>query len=55
LVYLVAGFVSERDLIPIFGSENLVIEVMSKRQPLTIEMIRDLHRYLGIPADVLLQ
>jgi HTH-type transcriptional regulator / antitoxin HigA len=46
---------SERDLIPIFGSENLVTEVMSKRQPLTLEMIRDLHHHLGIPADVLLQ
>jgi HTH-type transcriptional regulator / antitoxin HigA len=46
---------SESDLIPIFGSENLVKEVMSKRQPLTLEMIRTLHSHLGIPADVLLQ
>jgi HTH-type transcriptional regulator / antitoxin HigA len=46
---------SEQDLIPIFGSESLVTEVMSKRQPLTLKMIRDLHHHLGIPADVLLQ
>jgi HTH-type transcriptional regulator / antitoxin HigA len=46
---------SESDLIPIFGSENLVTEVMAKRQPLTLEMIGNLYRYLGIPADVLLQ
>ncbi|WP_373545298.1 DNA-binding protein [Chamaesiphon sp.] len=44
----------ELNLIPIFGSESLVTEVMSKRKPLTLEMIRNLYR-LGIPADVLLQ
>jgi HTH-type transcriptional regulator / antitoxin HigA len=46
---------SHRDLIPLIGSENLVAEVMSKRQPLTLEMIRAIHHHLGIPADVLLQ
>lgn len=46
---------SRQELIPIFGSETLVAEVMSKRQPLTLEMIRALHHHLGIPADVLLQ
>lgn len=46
---------TERELIPIFGSESLVAEVMAKRQPLTLEMMRALHRHLGIPADVLLQ
>ncbi len=46
---------NESDLVPIFGSESLVAEVMSKRQPLTLEIIRALHYHLGIPADVLLQ
>ena len=46
---------SELDLIPSFGSESLVTEVMSKCQPLSLEMIRALHSHLGIPADVLLQ
>ena len=46
---------TELDLVPIFGSESLVNEVMSKRQPLSLEMIRALHANLGIPADVLLQ
>jgi HTH-type transcriptional regulator / antitoxin HigA len=46
---------SHRDLIPLIGSESLVAEVMSKRQPLTLEMIRSIHHHLGIPADVLLQ
>ena len=43
------------DLVPIIGSEYLVAEVMSKRQPLTLDMIRSLHRHLDIPTDVLLQ
>jgi HTH-type transcriptional regulator / antitoxin HigA len=46
---------SNLDLIPLIGSESLVLEVMSKRQPLTLEMIRSIHHHLGIPADVLLQ
>lgn len=46
---------SPADLIPIIGSEQLVAEVMSKRQPLTLEMIRALHYQLDIPADLLLQ
>jgi HTH-type transcriptional regulator / antitoxin HigA len=46
---------SVADLIPIIGNEDLVTEVMSKRQPLTLEMIRALHNNLGIPADILLQ
>lgn len=43
------------DLIQIIGSESLVAEVMSKCQPLTLEMIRALHSHLGILADILLQ
>ena len=46
---------SKADLIPIIGSEYLVAEVMSKRQTLTLEMIRALHHQLDIPADILLQ
>jgi HTH-type transcriptional regulator / antitoxin HigA len=46
---------SNTDLIPLIGSESLVSAVMSKRQPLTLEMIRAIHLHLGIPADVLLQ
>jgi HTH-type transcriptional regulator / antitoxin HigA len=46
---------SNAELIPLIGSESLVAEVMSKRKPLTLEMIRAIHHQLGIPADVLLQ
>ena len=46
---------SRRDLIPYLGSRAKVSEVLSGKRPITMAMARALHRYLGIPADVLLQ
>ncbi len=46
---------SQRDLIPYIGSRSKVSEVLSRRRPLTVSMMRSLHKGLGIPADVLLQ
>lgn len=43
-----------RDLIPYIGSRARVSEVLSGKRPLTIGMIRSLHRGLGIPAASLL-
>ena len=37
------------------GSEEEVAEILNRKQALTLEMIRDLHQQLGIPADVLIQ
>ena len=45
----------QRDLIPYLGSRAKVSEVLSGKRPITMAMARALHRYLGIPADVLLQ
>jgi len=45
---------TDRDLEPYIGSSDKVEAVLSGRQPLTLRMIRALHRNLGIPADVLL-
>jgi HTH-type transcriptional regulator / antitoxin HigA len=45
---------SQRDLVPIIGSRSRVSEVLSRRRPLTLSMIRALHRRLNIPADSLL-
>jgi HTH-type transcriptional regulator/antitoxin HigA len=42
-----------RDLEPYIGSPSEVLEVLSGTQPLTLPMIRALHRHLGIPAEVL--
>lgn len=44
-----------RDLVPYIGSRSKVSEVLSRKRPLTLSMIRALHNGLGIPAKVLLQ
>jgi HTH-type transcriptional regulator/antitoxin HigA len=46
---------TSRDLVPLLGSRAKVSEVMSGKRGLTLQMIRALHRHLGIPAEVLLQ
>ena len=45
----------QRDLAPYIGSRSKVSEVLSRKRPLTLSMIRALHHGLGIPAQVLLQ
>ncbi|WP_298927366.1 transcriptional regulator [uncultured Ramlibacter sp.] len=42
-----------KDLEPMIGRSNRVYEVLSRKRPLTLSMIRRLHRGLGIPAEVL--
>ena len=42
------------DLVPYMGSLPKVSEVLARKRPLTLAMIRKLHQELGIPADVLL-
>lgn len=44
-----------RVLVPFVGSEELVIAVLERREPLTLEMIRKLRQGLGISADILIQ
>lgn len=43
-----------KDLVPYLGSRSRVSEVLAGKRPLTLAMIRSLHRGLGIPADSLL-
>ncbi len=43
-----------KDLEPIIGRPNRVYEVLSRKRPLTLAMIRRLHRSLGMPAEVLI-
>jgi HTH-type transcriptional regulator / antitoxin HigA len=49
-----AGLVSA-DLQPYLQSKSKVSEVMNRKRPLSLSMIRALHRGLQIPAEVLLQ
>ena len=44
-----------RDLDPFLGSSGRVSEVLNRRRPLTLAMIRRLEHGLGIPARVLVQ
>lgn len=45
---------SVKDLEPIIGQSNRVYEVLNRKRPLTLAMIRRLHSSLGIPAEVLI-
>ena len=44
----------DKDLVPFIGSRGRVSEVLHRRRALTLNMIRRLHRGLGIPAELLL-
>ena len=44
----------QADLIPYIGSSAKVSEVLSEKRPLTISMMKALHRDFGIPAEVFL-
>ena len=46
---------TRRDLEPFLGSRARVAEVLNRRRPLTIEMIRKLHAGLGMSAEVLIR
>jgi len=46
---------SRKDLEKSIGSRSKVSEVLNKRRPLTLSMIRKLHKNLNIPADILIQ
>ncbi len=45
---------SVKDLEPIIGQSNRVYEVLNRKRPLTLAMIRRLHSSLGISAEVLI-
>ena len=46
---------TRRDLIPYIGSESKVSEVLARKRPLSLAMIRRLNEGLGIPAEVLIK
>ena len=45
---------SIKDLEPMIGQPNRVYEVLSHKRPLTLRMIRNLNKGLGISAQVLI-
>lgn len=42
---------SRKDLVPYIGLTSRVSEVLSRKRPLSLAMIRRLHRGLDIPLD----
>lgn len=55
LYYLESRGLSQGDLEPIIGSKEEVIDILERKQPLTLDMIRRLNQQLGISVDVLIQ
>lgn len=43
-----------KDLEPAIGRSNRVYEILNRKRPLTLPMIRNLHRDFGIPAESLI-
>src|SRR4030067_579036 len=44
----------QKDLVPILGSKSRVSEILARKRPLTVQMIRALSMNLGIPAESLI-
>ncbi len=44
-----------RDLKADIGSSGYISSVLNRRKPLSLRMIRNLHRHLNIPAKILIQ
>ncbi len=55
LYHMESRGLSRRDLEPYIGTRARVSEILNRRRPLTMEMVRNLHEGLGIPAEVLIQ
>ena len=55
LYHMESRGLTRRDLQPYIGSRARVSEVLNRKRSLTMEMIRNLHKGLGIPAEILIQ
>lgn len=53
--YLESRGLETQALVPIIGSEEQVHQVLNRQQPLSLEMIRQLHKTCNISAEVLIQ
>lgn len=46
---------ARKDLEPILGSRSRVSEILNRKRKLSIEMIRNLHEHMHIPASALIK
>ncbi|NRB39761.1 MAG: transcriptional regulator [Pseudomonadales bacterium] len=44
-----------KDLVPMIGKPNRVYEILNGKRSLTLKMIWNLHKELGIPAEILIK
>lgn len=45
----------QADIAAIVGGKNRASEILSRKRPLTLAMVRALHKKLGIPSELLIQ
>ncbi len=45
---------TQKDLVKYFGTKSRVSEVLNRKKPLTLKMIKTLYQHFGIPAETLL-
>ena len=50
-----ANGLKQKDMLPYFGTRARTSEILSRRRPLTLEMIRKLADGLKLPADLLVK
>jgi HTH-type transcriptional regulator/antitoxin HigA len=53
--YMEQNGLRRRDLEPYIGDRARVADVLNRRRPLSLSMIRRLHAGLGIPSDLLIK
>lgn len=53
--YMESRGLSSRDIAPYIGQRVQVGDILERKRPLSLPMIRRLHTGLGIPADVLIR
>lgn len=55
IYHLESRGLSSQDLHEFLGSQETVKNILERKQALTLETIRTLHKHLGISADILIQ
>lgn len=45
---------TKTDMVKYFGSQSRVSEILNRKRPLTLKMVKSLYKGLKIPADILL-
>ncbi len=53
--YMESRGLTRRDLQSLIGRSNRISEVLNRKRPLSLAMIRNLHKGLGIPAEILIR